>query len=208
MLARINGDETRPRLYDECPEAFDRLEIFQWEWISDRDADDRAWVQSHGKPVTVEHGVNEEDGLLEAAEVVAVVVQRALHERLSPLEPLESFELWDARVGYLNPLIYLGGNELAKNVDAQAAPNGQPLTICVGSSGDVHVEVDAWQGDLLTRHTLRGFGGCRRTFPDAPYGPGRRWPRWCPDCRSAKSNAKSAAKAELRRRVARAAAEA
>jgi hypothetical protein len=26
---RINGDETRPRLYDQCPEAIDRLDIFQ-----------------------------------------------------------------------------------------------------------------------------------------------------------------------------------
>ena len=199
--SRINGDETRPRLYDECPEDFDRLEVFQWEWISDRDAHHRAWVQSHGKPVTVEHGVYEE-GLREAAEVVAAVVQLALLERPSPLEPLELFELWGARLGYLNPLIFLGGHALAKQVDAQAAPNGKPLTICVGSSNDVHVE--AWQGDRLTHHTLRGFGGCGHTFPDAPYAPGRMWPRWCPDCRRAKTNAKNAAIAELRRRVARA----
>jgi hypothetical protein len=199
---RTNGDETRPLLYEQCPEAFDRLEIFQWEWYSDLDADDRAWVRHHGKPISVESGVNTV-GLSEAAAAVAAVVQHALHQYRSPIEPLEQFDIWHARLGYLNALIYLGGNELAKRVDAEAAPNGRPLTICVGSTK--HVPVEAWQGDRLTRHTLRGFGGCGRTFEDAPYGPGRRWPRWCPHCRSAKSNAKSAAVAELRRRVRRAA---
>ena len=96
----INGDETRPRLYDQCPEAFDRLEIFQWEWYSDRDANDRAWVRSRGMPISVEEGVNE-DGLLEAAQTVATVVQHALHHCRSPIEPLERFDLWHARLGYL-----------------------------------------------------------------------------------------------------------
>jgi hypothetical protein len=106
--------------------------MFQWEWYSDRDAKDRAWVRSRGKRISVESGVNTA-GLLEAAETVAAVVQHALHFCRSPIDPLESFDLWHARLGYLNPLIYLGGNELAKRIDAQAAPNGQPLTICVGS---------------------------------------------------------------------------
>ena len=133
---RENGDETRLSFYERCPAACDRLEIFYWEWVSDRNPERyRDWVRQMRKPISQAMGVNT-SGLLEAAEEVAASVQRELHERPSPLTMLEADELWYWRRRYLNPLLYLGGGgqRLAKEVEARAAPNGQPLAICLGST--------------------------------------------------------------------------
>jgi hypothetical protein len=193
-----NGDETPLRLYDRRPAGFDRLEIFYWEWISDRDPDVRAWVRRKRKPISQETGVNT-SGLLEAAEEIATMVQRELHERSSPLTMDDAHELWNARRGYLTALIFLdgGGNRLAKDVEASVAPNGQPLAICLGSTNR-RDRVMTMRGPL----TLHGYVGCLRTFPDLPFGRGRRWPRLCPKCEPQRSNAKRKAITELQRRVA------
>jgi hypothetical protein len=197
----VNGDESRFRVYDHCRAACDRLDVFQWEWISDRDADDRAWVRAKGKPIIQERGINT-SGLLEAAEEVAAVVQRELHNRASPLNMLTAIELWRGRLGYLNPLIHLSGNQLAKEVEARVSPDGRPLAICIGSAKVL--EVPIFLHGRVQDYTLRGFAGCLSTFRDAPYGPGRRWPRWCARCRPRKSNIRDAAIRELQRRTAEA----
>jgi hypothetical protein len=192
---RLKGDESQFDLYSLCPAACDRLNIFQWEWISDRDAHYRDWVRRKRKPISQERGVNT-SGLLEAAEEVAVIVQRELQERSSPLGMGEAVELWHARLGCLNALIYLGGNRLAKDVEMKAAPNGQSLAICLGSAK--RESVATLIGDI----TMQGYTGCLSTFPDTHYGRGQRWPRWCPHCRSRKTNARNAAISALQRRVA------
>lgn len=199
---QTNGDEFRWPLYTHCPDAIDRLNIFYWEWIADTNepVGIREWVKRKNHPVSVERGIND-DGLFEAAETVAAEVQRELRTRSSPLEMSDAVELWLFRCGYLNALIHLGGNAFAKEVDARVARSGQPLTICVGSNKKIPVMAVLPPGQTRT-YTLQGFGGCRRVFPDPPSGPGRRWPRWCPECRTRKSNARNAAEANLRRRIA------
>jgi hypothetical protein len=157
----------------------------------------RSWVRREGKPISQEAGVNE-SGLREAVEKVATVVQRELHERPSPLTMSEAHELWTYRRTYLNALIYLDGNRLAKEIEAKAAPNGQPLAICLGST-NLREQVMTLRGPI----TMHGYGGCLRTFPDLPFGTGRRWPRLCPKCEPRRSNAKKKAISDLQRRVAR-----
>ena len=199
----LNGDDFRWPLYHECPEAWDRLNIFQWEWMSDLDPNVREWVRAKGKPISQERGVNP-SGLLEACEEVAGVVQRKLHESASPLDMRAAVELWHFRLGYLNPLNYLGGQRLAKNVEARAAPNGQPLAICIGSNK--RERVTSVRDGKTMQVTMQGYAGCLRTFPDLPFGPGRRWPRLCAACEPQRSNARNKEISELRRRVARSAA--
>lgn len=194
---RINGDETFLRLDERCPAAFNRLEVFFYEWNSDRDAGYREWVRRERKPISQDTGVNT-SGLLEAVEEVAAIVQRELHERPSPLTMTEAFELWHLRRTYLNALIHVGGNRLAKEVEAKASPDGQPLAICLGST-NLREQVVTVRGPM----TMHGYGGCLRTFPDLPFGPGRRWPRLCPKCEPQRSNARKKAISELQRRAAR-----
>ncbi len=194
---RLNSDEIRRRLYDHSLAAFDRLEIFYYEWNSDRDERFRAWARREGKPVSQELGVNT-SGLLEAAEKVATIVQRELYDLPSPLTMPEAHELWTYRRTYLNALIHLRGNRLAKEVEGRVAPNGRPLAICLGST-NLRERVMTVRGPF----TMHGYGGCLRTFPDLLFGPGRRWPRLCPECEPQRSNAKNKAISELQRRVAR-----
>jgi hypothetical protein len=137
--------------------------------------------------------------LREAAEEVAQCVQSELHAVPSPLHLDDAVELWTARRWYLEALIFLESNRLAKAVEASVSPGGQPLAICLGSA-KIH-EVQTVRG-LIPMH---GAPGCLCTFPDAPYGPGFRWPRWCPSCQTRKTNRLNAAKSVLRRRVAAAA---
>ena len=188
----LNGDETRYGLYYECPEACDRLNVFQWEWISDRDHKLRKWVRDKKKPVSQKTGVNT-DGLLEAATEVATIVQRELHGRPSPLELAAATELWHFRHGYLNALYYLDGNgsRLAKDVEARVSPGGKPLAICLGSNKREDVET------VVGPLPMAGYIGCLQTFPDIAYGPGRRWPRLCPECRSRRTNARNAPRASF-----------
>jgi hypothetical protein len=191
---RLNGDESRLRLSDRFPAAGYRLEIFFWEWHADRDPGWRTWVRKMGKPVSQATGVNTA-GLLEAARAAAAVVQRELHEQPSPVTEPDVDELWYWRRTYLRALIHLGGNRLAKEVEASVAPHGQPLAICLGST-DPGERVMTIGGP--TR--FYGYVGCLHTFPDLPYGRGRRWPRLCPACEPQRSNAKHKAITELQRR--------
>jgi len=197
IAERLNGDENAPRLYDRCPAAFARLEIFYYEWNSDLDESYRAWVRRIRKPISQKTGVNT-TGLLEAAKEVAAIVQHELHELPSPLTPFEVHERWHWRRTYLNALIHHGGNQLAKEVEAGAAPNGEPLAICLGST-NLRERVMTVRGPI----TMYGYGGCGRTFPDLPFGRGRRWPRLCPKCALQRTNLKNKAIRELQRRVAR-----
>ena len=145
-----------------------------------------------------ERGVNTV-GLLEACEEVAAVVQEELHTLPSPLTMDQAVELWHFRIGYLNALIHLDfdGHSLAKEIETKVAPNGQPLTICIGSNRRHLVETG--RGPM----TMHGYTGCLRTFPDLPFGRGNRWPRLCPECEPRRSNDKNKAITALRRRVAR-----
>ena len=109
---------------------------------------------------------------------------------------LEAIELWCFRHGYLNALLYLGGTRLAKEIEARVSPGSQPLAICLGSpKAEVVVTI---RGPV----TMQGYVGCLRTFPDLPFGPGRRWPRLCDECEPQRSNAKAKAARALQRRVA------
>lgn len=192
----LNGDEICEELYGLHPAAFDRLETFHWEWMADGDDFYRRFVRQMGKPISVEKGVSTA-GLAAAAEEVARVVQRRLHARSSPLLMAEASVLWHARRRYLNALIYLRDTRLAKEVEAKAAPDNRPLAICLGSNkpGDVRTI----RGPVL----MHGYVGCLSTFPDLPFGRGRRWPRLCPQCEPRRSNDKRRAISELQRRVAR-----
>lgn len=82
-------------------------------------------------------------------------------------------------------------------MEARVAPGGQPLAICLGSAK--HEVVPTFIGLLK----MPGYIGCLRTFPDLPFGQGRRWPRLCPQCKPRRSNAKNKTIHELQRRVAR-----
>ncbi len=198
--AQLKGDEIA--VAGICPDACHRLEVFHWEWLGDLDAEDREWIRRKQKPVSQEIGVAT-DGLLEAAEEVATVVQRKLgefHDRAVPLTEQQAVELWHARLSYMNPLVYLGGNRLAKDVERHAAPSNEALTICVGSRKREAVTT------LIGEITMTGYVGCLRIFPDAEYGPGRRWPRLCPSCRCAKTNARNAKKRDLQKLAAHVAA--
>ena len=160
----VNGDETWP-LYSRCPDACDRLNVFQWEWIADSDHETRAWIRRKRKPVSQQRGVNAV-GLLEACEEIAAVVQEELHTLPSPLTMDQAVELWHFRHGYLNALIYLGGHRLAKEVEAKVAPNGQPLAICLGSNRRHRVETV--RGPM----TMQGYWGCLGRSPTFPSGVG------------------------------------
>lgn len=205
---RINGDESRRRVCDRCPTALGRLDVFYWEWISARDKDAQAWVRAKKKPITVETGVNEQ-GLHEAAEEVLRCVQQDLHEFHAHREPLamdmNTIALWKARVIAITALDWMGGQQFAKEVEAQVSLGEQPLALCVGSTKREPVTI--YSHGRFREIKMAGYIGCLRTFPDPPYGPGRRWPRLCPDCRVRRSNAKSRAKNELRRRTAAAGSE-
>jgi hypothetical protein len=194
-----NGDDgNRLRLLGRFPAAAHRLEVFSWEWHADQDPGWRDWVRKMEKPVSQAKGVNTA-GLLEAATEVAAVVQREIHELPSPLTHADVAELWYWRRTYLKALIYLdgGGNRLAKQVEASVAPDRQPLAICLGST--VRREyVMTFVG--LTR--FYGYVGCFNTFPDLPFGRGKRWPRLCPTCEPQRTNKKNKAIREHRRRYA------
>ena len=148
-----NGDEFWP-LYSRCADACERLNIFQWEWTSDRYPEMRDWIRRKRKPVSQERGVNTV-GLVEACEKIAAVVQEELHRLPSPLTMDQAVELWHFRLGYLNALIHLdfGGHSLAKEIEAKVAPNGQPLTICIGSNRRHQVETH--RGPM----TMHGYMG-------------------------------------------------
>ena len=208
----LKGDESRWPLYEKCPEPWDRLNIFQWERMCDHDPDAtvrdsvhaqlthqeeiRKWVCYWDKPISQLSGVNT-SGLLEACEAAAAIVQGELHESSSPLDMWAAVELWHFRLGYLKALKYLGGNRLAKDIEANAAPNGQALTICIGSNKAERVMT------VRGPRKMYGYPGCWCVFPDLPFGPGNRWPRQCPKCEPQRSNAKNKAITELRRRAAR-----
>ena len=195
------------RLYEALPEACARLDVFQWEWLREFDVDPESgrrigaeWVEAKGKPVSCAHGVNRE-GLAEAAEEVARWVQAELHAYGDESLGLgDATSLWYSRLGYQNALYWLGGDRRWKKVEERVAPGGQPLSICVGSNRPIKVLV-MLHGKPSTE-TMHGYLGCLRTFPEEPYGRGRPWARWCPPCRSRKTNAKHRAITELRRRSA------
>jgi hypothetical protein len=155
------------------------------------------FASNRGRPVGLFLHVNE-DGLLEACRDVAAVVHQELHALPSPLEGLQAIELWHFRHGYLTALLHLGGNRLAKEEEARVSPRGQPLAICLDSTNQP-TDVTTIRGSM----TMRGYWGCLRTFPDLPFGPGRRWPRLCPSCEPQRSNLKNKAIRELQRRAAR-----
>jgi hypothetical protein len=167
--------------------------------VRDQSPDDRAWVLAKKKPVTCETRIGPA-GLIEAVEEVAACVQRELHERESPLDMLVAPELWHTRLWYLTALIYRKGNQLAKEIEARASLDGHALAICIGSAK--YERVDVYIHGRLQQIEMPGYVGCLRTFPDPPYGPGRRWPRVCPECRSRRSNARNKAVSDLRRRAA------
>lgn len=213
--AQKKGDERTPsaRLRAALPDACARLNVFQWEWEREYDveydADSDTWlligagfVEAKGKPVSCPQGVNKE-GLAEAAENVARWVQAELHTYGNePLELRDVWDLWNLRLGYQNALYWLDGNcdRLWKEVESRVAPGGVALSICVGSNKRIGVPV-FFHGKPLVE-TMHGYLGCLRTFPEAPYGRGRPWSRWCPQCRSRKTNAKRRAITAFQRRIA------
>jgi hypothetical protein len=179
-LQQINGDEIG--FANICPDACRRLDVF----IRERFRESTAV---------------EESGLLEAAEEIARVLQRVLHDFHASKTALtmdQARECHVARNAYLSTFLYLGpsGNRFAKELERRAAPNGQALAICLGSMKRYPVQT------LIGEIPMHGYAGCLRTFPDPPHGPGRRWPRFCPSCRPARSNARNAAVTALHQRVA------
>jgi hypothetical protein len=204
-----NGDDSsalRTELQTRHGAACDRLIVFQWEWVSESDIDPetgrrvgREWVEAKGHHVSDPDRVNL-SGLQEAAEEIAGWLQRELHARRpGPLTLGETSVLWGWRVMYLNALYYRGGHRLAKTVEARVSPNQEPLSICVGSNRRAPVTV--FLHGRPQEFPLHGWQGCLKPFPETPYGRGRQWARWCPECRGAKSNAKQAAIRRLRRRA-------
>jgi hypothetical protein len=191
---RPNSDERIPRLYDQCRATLDRLDVFRREWLG---AGQPELVGSKRWPGALDV---EKAGLLAAAEDAAACVQQRLHALPLPLLLDESVELWTARRWYLEALIYLDGNRLAKDVETRVSPGGQPLAICVGSAKRELVVV--YVRGRVQEIEMRGYIGCLRTFPDTPFGRGKRWPRLCPDCRTRRSNATKKARTALQRRVA------
>jgi hypothetical protein len=208
---RRNSDERRPSAL--APEAFELLMRFQWECVRRNEPGGAKWVEFHGWP-TLDHS-EWHDGSLEAAAVeVARCVQGEMHRRPMPLHRGEALELAGARQLYLLALYELGGGtwRLAKETEARVAPGGRPLAMCLGTWGaSVVNKKDGTGGRTIVtgldrwgrthRVALGGYGGCLRTFPDRPYGPGNIWPTWCGACAPGKSNAKAAAITELRRRL-------
>ena len=183
---QVNADE-KPA---DVLAAWHRLDRFRREWLGKEEPklSGGTWFGA----------LNIDDsGLLEAAETVAEHVQRRMHALPSPLELDEAVDLWTGRRWALQALIVVGGGEnaLAKQVEARVSPGGQPLAICLGSAKVHQVQTIA---GIVPMH---GYQGCLRTFPDPPAGRGKRWPRLCPECRRAQSNALAAAKNELRRHV-------
>jgi hypothetical protein len=154
--------------------------------------------------VTCDSDINR-DGLPEAANDLLGSVQRRLYRYHDASEPLEVVGdsgvviLDGARFTALRALVLLGGTRLAKDVEASVAPNGQPLAICVGSTTREQVQV--YFRGRLEEWPMSGYLGCLHTFPDAPFGPGRRWPRQCSRCRPRRTNHRKAAQAALRRRA-------
>ena len=89
--------------------------------------------------------------------------------------------------------------------------DGPPLALCLGAHGGSGVKPKpGTQSETMVtafdrfgrpyRQKLGGYGGCLRTFADAPFSRGNCWPTWCPDCESGKSNAKAKAITALQRR--------
>ncbi len=56
------------------------------------------------------------------------------HNGQAPLALSDAVSIWHARLTYLNALIYVRGNELAKEVELGASPGDRPLAICLGSA--------------------------------------------------------------------------
>lgn len=202
---------------ERCPGAWARLDVLRWDrvadeafldwgWGSDRDAAEREalareWLDVRGWPVSAGRDVDE-DGLLEAATEAAGCLQAVLHELGGRTDLGWAIMLHHLRWKYLAALQRRGGNRLAKRVERDVAPNGQPLAICVGGQSDRRIALVTSSGRTWTQ-TLGHVGGCGRTFPDLPFGPGKRWPTWCPGrCADAKSNAAARAETELKLRAA------
>jgi len=204
---------------NEVPaDAYELLMRFQWARLAMDGPDEAKWVEAKGK-ATLPRSEWRSGPLEASAREFAGYVQGELRKRAEPLERGEALELDVLRHLYLLALYELGRGSwrLAKSVEADAA-GGQALAICLGTWGGT----DARPPDELDDGTLdpkraviavdrRGrahamklgaYGGCLRTFPDPPYGSGRKWPSWCPECRPKKSNAKNKAIADLRRDMA------
>jgi hypothetical protein len=115
-------DESRPRLYDLCPAALDRLDVFRREWIGIGEQPELIGAKHWPGALDVD-----KSGLLEAAEEVAQCVQSELHALASPLRLDDAVELWTARRWYLQALIFLESNRLAKAVETRVSPKRQPL---------------------------------------------------------------------------------
>ena len=203
-------------VYDRCPAAWDRLDVFRWDLVADKafldwgwgsDEDSlgreiraREWIRVRRWPVSPGQTVDDA-GLLEAAREAALAVQVTLHELDTPTDVGWAIGLQHRRWLYLTALHDLGGNRLAKKIEWEVAPYGQPLAVCVGGMSDKRVVTTSSTGRERT-YTLGSVRGCGRTFNDLPYGRGRRWPTWCPACARAKSNAASRAETALKARVA------
>lgn len=199
--------DLRAELRAACPDALDRLDVFYWEWhrehYSDRETGRRTGaerVARYGKPVSCEKGISR-DGLADAAEQVARWVQSELHGRGDePIDMLDCGALWQARLSYQNALYWLVGHAAWKSLEMRVSPDGVARSICVGSNVRVPVRI-YWFG-RLREERMHGYPGCLRAFPESPSGPGRPWARWCPECRRAKTNAKSRAITAFQKRAA------
>ena len=147
-----------------------------------------------------------------AAHDAATAIQHELQRVDAALDRLRAIMLDGARHLYLLALYELDERRwrLAKDVERDVAPDGQPLAICLGAWGGSAVRTKEGTGsrtmvevvDYLgrfRRRQLGGYGGCLKTFPDAPYSRGNCWPCWCDVCEKSKSNAKAAAITALRR---------
>ncbi len=119
-------------LYSRCPDACDRLIIFQWEWTADSFPETRAWIRGKRKPVSLERGVNTV-GLLEACEEIAAVVQEELHTLPPPLTMDQAVELWQLRRGYLNALIHLDGHVAPRRSRRRSLRTGNRLRSASGA---------------------------------------------------------------------------
>lgn len=125
------------------------------------------FVRVNRKPVSCDKGVNEE-GLLDACREAASATQGEIHRLIPRVEDKALGRTLNlARSSYLNPLKYLYGQKRAKEVEAEASPDGVARFVCVGGWDPV----------------LGSYGGCGRVWPDPVFGNGRRWPTWCKPCR-------------------------
>lgn len=172
------------------------------------------WVTVHRHPRLRELGWKRGD-LEAAAREAATCVQRELHER-SPVDRLEAILLDHARHLYCLALyeisVYRFGRKrwkFVKEIEAESSPDCQALAICLGTWGSSVVRKLDGIGSrsLVTVETSTGvkrsvplgpYGGCLQTFVDR-FSRGNSWPTWCPDCRTAKTNARRAAIVALRR---------